>query len=150
MMAGAMIFTVWGWNQGRFTPGDVVLVNSLLMQLFRPLDMLGWVYRSIRQGLIDMEAMFDLLDTPAEIVDRPGAQPLHVAKGRVRFEDVRFGYEPGREILERPRPRHRAGDELRHRRPVGRGQVDHRPAALPFLRPAGRADHDRRRGHMPT
>jgi ATP-binding cassette subfamily B protein len=99
MLAGAMIFTVWGWTQGRFTPGDVVLVNSLLMQLFRPLDMLGWVYRSIRQGLIDMEAMFDLLDTPAEIVDRPGAAPLYVAKGRVRFEDVQFGYEPGREIL---------------------------------------------------
>ena len=73
MMAGAMVFTVWGWSQGRFTPGDVVLVNALLMQLFRPLDMLGWVYRSIRQGLIDMEAMFDLLDTPAEVVDRPGA-----------------------------------------------------------------------------
>jgi ABC-type transport system involved in Fe-S cluster assembly fused permease/ATPase subunit len=71
MMAGAMIFTVWGWSQGRFTPGDVVLVNSLLMQLFRPLDMLGWVYRSIRQGLIDMEAMWDLLDTPAEVVDSP-------------------------------------------------------------------------------
>jgi ATP-binding cassette subfamily B protein len=99
MMAGAMIFTVWGWTKGRFTPGDVVLVNSLLMQLFRPLDMLGWVYRSIRQGLIDMEAMFDLLDTPAEIVDRPGAPPLDVAKGHVRFEDVRFGYEPEREIL---------------------------------------------------
>jgi ATP-binding cassette subfamily B protein len=61
--------------------------------------MLGWVYRSIRQGLIDMEAMFDLLDTPAEIVDPPGAQPLNVANGRVRFEDVHFGYEPGREIL---------------------------------------------------
>ena len=75
MMAGAMIFTVWGWSQGRFTPGDVVLVNALLMQLFRPLDMLGWVYRSIRQGLIDMEAMFDLLDTPAEVVEarRAGA-----------------------------------------------------------------------------
>jgi ATP-binding cassette subfamily B protein len=99
MMAGAMIFTVWGWTQGRFTPGDVVLVNSLLMQLFRPLDMLGWVYRSIRQGLIDMEAMFGLLDTPAEIIDRPGAQPLQVTKGRVRFEGVHFGYEPGREIL---------------------------------------------------
>jgi len=99
MMAGAMIFTVWGWTKGRFTPGDVVLVNSLLMQLFRPLDMLGWVYRSIRQGLIDMEAMFDLLDTPAEIVDRPGAPPLDVAKGHVRFEDLRFGYEPEREIL---------------------------------------------------
>ena len=78
MMAGAMVFTVWGWSQGRFTPGDVVLVNALLMQLFRPLDMLGWVYRSIRQGLIDMEAMFDLLDTPAEVVDAPGAPPLDV------------------------------------------------------------------------
>ncbi|MDQ3246007.1 MAG: ABC transporter ATP-binding protein/permease [Pseudomonadota bacterium] len=99
MMAGAMIFTVWGWSQGRFTPGDVVLVNALLMQLFRPLDMLGWVYRSIRQGLIDMEAMFNLVDTPAEVVDAPEARPLEVARGRVRFEGVRFGYEPGREIL---------------------------------------------------
>ncbi len=99
MMGGAMIFTVWGWSQGRFTPGDVVLVNALLMQLFRPLDMLGWVYRSIRQGLIDMEAMFDLLDTPAEVVDRPGAAALTVSRGHVRFEGVRFGYEPGREIL---------------------------------------------------
>jgi ATP-binding cassette subfamily B protein len=99
MMAGAMIFTVWGWSKGRFTPGDVVLVNSLLMQLFRPLDMLGWVYRSIRQGLIDMEAMWNLLDTPAEVVDPPGAAPLKVTDGRVRFEDLRFGYEPGREIL---------------------------------------------------
>ena len=99
MMAGAMIFTVWGWSQGRFTPGDVVLVNALLMQLFRPLDMLGWVYRSIRQGLVDMEAMFALLDTPAEVVDVPGAAPLQVQRGHVRFEDVGFGYEPGRVIL---------------------------------------------------
>jgi ABC-type transport system involved in Fe-S cluster assembly fused permease/ATPase subunit len=99
MMGGAMLFTVWGWSQGRFTPGDVVLVNGLLMQLFRPLDMLGWVYRSIRQGLIDMEAMFDLLDTPEEISDRPGARSLEVREGRVRFSGVHFGYEPGRDIL---------------------------------------------------
>jgi ATP-binding cassette, subfamily B, heavy metal transporter len=99
MMAGAMGFTVWGWSQGRFTPGDVVLVNSLLMQLFRPLDMLGWVYRTIRQGLIDMEAMFDLVDTPAEIVDSPSAAALRISEGQVRFEDVAFGYEPERIIL---------------------------------------------------
>ena len=99
MMAGAMIFTVWGWSRGQFTPGDVVLVNALLMQLFRPLDMLGWVYRSIRQGLIDMEAMFDLLDTPAEVTDAPGARALEVKSGHVRFENVRFAYEPGRDIL---------------------------------------------------
>src|SRR6059058_149937 len=99
MMAGAMIFTVWGWSRGRFSPGDVVWINGLLMQLFRPLDMLGWVYRSIRQGLIDMEAMFGLLDTPAEVVDKPDAPPLQVARGNVRFEDLHFGYDAGREIL---------------------------------------------------
>ena len=99
MMAGAMIFTVWGWSRGRFSPGDVVWINGLLMQLFRPLDMLGWVYRSIRQGLIDMEAMWDLLDTPAEVVDKPGAPALAVSRGAIRFDDVRFGYDPGRDIL---------------------------------------------------
>jgi ATP-binding cassette subfamily B protein len=61
--------------------------------------MLGWVYRSIRQGLIDMEAMFGLLDTPAEVTDRPNAPALRADRGHVRFENVRFGYEPGREIL---------------------------------------------------
>src|SRR5262249_25454191 len=99
MMAGAMVFTVWGWSHGRFTAGDVVWINGLLMQLFRPLDMLGWVYRSIRQGLIDMEAMWNLLDTPPEVVHQPGAPALKVAAGNVRFEDVQFGYEDGREIL---------------------------------------------------
>ncbi len=99
MMAGAMAYTVWGWSESRFTAGDVVFINTMLMQLFRPLDMLGWVYRSIRQGLIDMEAMFDLTDTPAEIVDVPAAATLLVSDGTVRFEDVAFGYEPERIIL---------------------------------------------------
>ena len=99
MMAGAMVFTVWGWSRGRFSAGDLVWINGLLLQLFRPLDMLGWVYRSIRQGLIDMEAMWDLLDTPAEVNDVAGAPPLHVDRGGIRFEDVHFGYEEGREIL---------------------------------------------------
>jgi len=99
MMAGAMGFTIWGWSQGRFTVGDVVVVNTLLAQLFRPLDMLGMVYRTIRQGLVDMDAMFGLIDTPAEVVDVADAPALSVRTGQVRFEDVRFGYEPGREIL---------------------------------------------------
>ena len=99
MMAGAMGFVVWGWAQGRFTTGDVVLVNTWLSQLFRPLDLLGMVYRTIRQGLIDMAAMFALVDTKAEVVDTPGAPPLSVGAGEVRFEGVRFGYEPSREIL---------------------------------------------------
>jgi ABC-type transport system involved in Fe-S cluster assembly fused permease/ATPase subunit len=99
MMAGAMAYVVWGWSKGRFSTGDVVVVNTLLAQLFRPLDLLGMVYRTIRQGLIDMDAMFALIDTPAEVVDAPGAPALQVAAGHVRFEDVHFGYEPGREIL---------------------------------------------------
>ena len=99
MMAGAMAYTVWGWSRGDFTTGDVVFVNTFLAQLFRPLDMLGWVYRTIRQGLIDMEAMFGVIDTPAEIEDAPGAEALDVRAGHVRFENVRFGYEPAREIL---------------------------------------------------
>jgi ATP-binding cassette subfamily B protein len=76
-----------------------VVINALLMQLFRPLDMLGTVYRTIRQGLTDMDEMFRLLDTPAEVTDRPGAPALRVERGAVRFEDVRFAYEDGREIL---------------------------------------------------
>ncbi len=99
MMAGAMGYVVWGWSKGRFSPGDVVVVNTLLAQLFRPLDLLGMVYRTIRQGLIDMEAMFNLIDTPTEVNDAPGAPELAVATGRIRFENVHFGYEPEREIL---------------------------------------------------
>src|SRR4051812_11717624 len=99
MMAGAMAYTVWGWSRGEFTTGDVVFVNTFLAQLFRPLDMLGWVYRTIRQGLIDMEAMFDLVDTTSEVRDVEGAARCRVTDGRVRFENVRFGYEPDREIL---------------------------------------------------
>jgi ATP-binding cassette subfamily B protein len=99
MMAGAMIYTVWGWSRGRYTAGDVVFINTMLLQLFRPLDMLGWVYRTVRQGLIDMEAMWNLVDSPAEVTDRPNAPALHVSNGNVRFEDVHFGYDPEREIL---------------------------------------------------
>jgi ATP-binding cassette subfamily B protein len=99
MMGGGLAVVVWGWSTGRFSPGDVVLVSTLLTQLFRPLDLLGMVYRTIRQGLIDMKAMFDLVDTPAEIVDTADAPELVVTAAHVRFENVRFGYEPSREIL---------------------------------------------------
>ncbi|MFA6116465.1 MAG: ABC transporter ATP-binding protein/permease [Sphingomonas sp.] len=99
MMAGGMALVVWGWSEGRYTAGNVVLVSTLLAQLFRPLDLLGMVYRTIRQGVIDMGAMFDLIDTPSEVVDMPGAKPLVVGAGHVRFEDVRFGYDAGQPIL---------------------------------------------------
>ena len=99
MLGGGMAFVAWGWGGGKFSAGDVVFVSTLLSQLFRPLDLLGMVYRTIRQGVIDMGAMFDLIDTQSEVVDAPDATPLLVARGHVRFEDVRFGYDPGMPIL---------------------------------------------------
>ena len=98
MMAFGMGLVAYGWAQQQFTAGDVVFVSTLLSQLFRPLDLLGMVYRTIRQGVLDMAAMFDLIDTSAEVRDVPNAPPLVVGPGHVRFEDVTFGYE-GRTIL---------------------------------------------------
>jgi len=99
LMGGAMAYTVWGWSQGRLTTGDLVLVNTYLTQLFRPLDMLGMVYRTVRQGLIDMAAMFKLMDTPVEVADAPGAPALDIRRPTIVFDKVRFGYEKEREIL---------------------------------------------------
>jgi ABC-type transport system involved in Fe-S cluster assembly fused permease/ATPase subunit len=99
MMAGALAFTVYGWSVGRLSVGDMVLIQTYLTQLFRPLDMLGWVYRTIRQGLIDMAAMFRLIDTDIEVQDAPGAPALVVRRPTVVFDEVVFGYDRDREIL---------------------------------------------------
>jgi ATP-binding cassette subfamily B protein len=99
LMAGAMAYTVWGWSRGQFTVGDLVFVNTYLMQLFRPLDMLGMVYRTIRQGLTDMAQMFDLMDTAVEVEDAPGAPALIIRRPSLTFDNVVFGYEPDRTIL---------------------------------------------------
>jgi ABC-type transport system involved in Fe-S cluster assembly fused permease/ATPase subunit len=99
MMAAGMALVVFGWARGEFTPGEVALVSTLLAQLFRPLDMLGWVYRTIRQGVIDMGSMFDLIDTNAEVKDAPGAVPIRIDAGHVRFENVEFAYDAERPIL---------------------------------------------------
>ncbi|GAA3790102.1 ABC transporter ATP-binding protein/permease [Qipengyuania pelagi] len=99
LMAGAMAYTVWGWSRGQLTVGDLVFVNTYLMQLFRPLDLLGFVYRTIRQGMVDMAQMFTLMDTEVEVADRPGAPALIVRRPTLAFENVRFGYEAERTIL---------------------------------------------------
>lgn len=99
LMAGAMAWTVWGWSQGKLTVGDLVFVNTYLTQLFRPLDMLGMVYRTIRQGLIDMAEMFRLIDTHIEVADAPNAPALVVNRPSVTFDNVVFGYDRDREIL---------------------------------------------------
>jgi ATP-binding cassette subfamily B protein len=99
MMGGALAYTVWGWSHGRQTVGDLAMIQMYLTQLFRPLDMLGWVYRTIRQGLIDMALMFKLIDTPVEVQDAPGAPALVVRRPTVVFDKVEFGYDRDRQIL---------------------------------------------------
>ncbi len=95
-----MIMAGHGVTTGAMTIGDFVLVNTYMIQLFLPLNFLGFVYRQIRQSLTDMEVMFRLLDVKAEIADRPGAGPLHVNGGEVVFDNVQFAYDPRRTILE--------------------------------------------------
>jgi ATP-binding cassette subfamily B protein len=99
LMGAAMAWTVWEWSRGKLNVGDMVFVNTFLMQLFRPLDFLGMVYRTIRQGLIDMAQMFALIDTEVEVRDVPGAPALIVREPTIVFDNVVFGYDRERTIL---------------------------------------------------
>ncbi len=99
-----MLMAARGVVAGSMTVGKFVLVNTYLMQLYQPLNFLGFVYREIRQGLVDMDQLFRLLAIEPEVADRPGARALagHLSERaacEVRFEAVRFGYGPDREIL---------------------------------------------------
>ncbi|KQZ94268.1 metal ABC transporter permease [Mesorhizobium sp. Root157] len=84
---------------GTQTVGDFVFINAMLMQLSIPLNFIGFIYREIRQGLTDIEQMFDLLDVKQEVTDKPGARNLTVGAGKVEFRDVHFSYEENRKIL---------------------------------------------------
>jgi ATP-binding cassette subfamily B protein len=99
MMMAASRVSQGAGTPGGMTVGDFVLVNTYMIQLFQPLNFLGFAYREIKQGLVDMEAMFTLMREDREVADPPGAQPLAATAGEIRFEDVRFGYRPDREIL---------------------------------------------------
>ena len=98
-LALVMLMAARGVQSGEMTVGRFVLVNTYLMQLYQPLNLLGTVYREIKQGLTDMEQMFRLLSLSQEVADKPGAAPLQVPHGDVVFADVRFGYQPERPIL---------------------------------------------------
>src|SRR3984957_18717269 len=98
-MGVVMVLTAYGIRDGRFTVGDFVTANAILMQLYQPLNLLGTVYREITQGLVDMEAMFRLLNRPQEVTDKPGAKPLIVRGGEIRFDNVVFNYDPERTVL---------------------------------------------------
>ncbi len=84
---------------GTQTIGDFVFINAMLMQLSIPLNFIGFIYREVRQGLTDIEQMFDLLDVEQEVMDKPNARPLTIDRGSVRFDNVHFAYDPKRPIL---------------------------------------------------
>jgi ABC-type transport system involved in Fe-S cluster assembly fused permease/ATPase subunit len=95
-----MIAAAQGVVAGTLTVGDVVLVNTFLLQLYQPLNILGMVYRELKQSIADLETMAGLLALRPEIEDRPDARPLALTRGEVRFEEVTFGYDARRPILQ--------------------------------------------------
>ncbi|MBO6674944.1 MAG: ABC transporter ATP-binding protein/permease [Rhizobiales bacterium] len=94
-----MIMSAQAVQAGTQTLGDFVMINALLLQLWQPMNFLGFVYREIKQGLVDLETMFDLLRQNPEVTDSSNAVPLQVNGGAICFEDVRFSYDPNRPIL---------------------------------------------------
>ncbi|QRG05605.1 ABC transporter ATP-binding protein/permease [Xanthobacter dioxanivorans] len=98
-LAAVMVMCVLDIRAGRQTVGSFVMVNAMMVQFYIPLNFLGFIYREIKQAIVDIEAMFAVLARAPEVTDRPGAPALVVSGGTVRFEDVRFSYDAGREIL---------------------------------------------------
>ena len=98
-LTATMLMCAIGIRDGHNTVGDFVLINAMMIQLYQPLNFMGMVYREIKQGIIDIEKMFNVLELDPEVADAPGARPLAVSVGNVRFEDVRFAYEAERPIL---------------------------------------------------
>ena len=98
-LAAVMVMCAMGIKEGTNTVGDFVMINAMMIQLYQPLNFMGMLYREIKQAVIDIEKMFAILGRKPEIEDKPGAAPLRVKHGAIRFENVSFAYDPEREIL---------------------------------------------------
>jgi ABC-type transport system involved in Fe-S cluster assembly fused permease/ATPase subunit len=98
-LTATMLMCALGVRSGRNTVGDFVLINAMMIQLYQPLNFMGMVYREIKQAIIDIEKMFEVLARDPEIKDAPDAKPLLVTSGAIRFDDVHFAYEAERPIL---------------------------------------------------
>ncbi len=98
-LAAVMVLCAYEIQAGTKTVGDFVLINAMMIQLYQPLNFMGMVYREIKQAITDIELMFSILGRDPEIKDAPGAAPLKVTRGTIRFENVGFAYELDRRIL---------------------------------------------------
>jgi len=98
-LTATMVMCAIGVRSGKNTVGDFVMVNAMMIQLYQPLNFMGMVYREIKQAVIDIEKMFAVLSRNPEIKDIPGARPLVVTSGHIRFDNVQFSYDPERPIL---------------------------------------------------
>jgi len=98
-LVAVMVMAALQVEANQLSVGDFVMVNAYMIQITLPLNFLGTLYREIRQSLVDMDEMFDLLEQPAEVIDAPGARPLVVSRGRIELRDVHFAYDSARPIL---------------------------------------------------
>src|SRR5256884_1421036 len=98
-LAAVMVMCAYGIKEGTNTIRDLVMINAMMIQLYQPLNFMGMVYREIKQAVIDIQRMFSILAREPEFKDKPGAKPLIIKRGAIRFENVSFSYEPERQIL---------------------------------------------------